>query len=245
MAAVLRPDAVRPIVIIPAHNESENLPFVLEELRASLPHVPMLVVDDGSTDGTTALLEGMHLRHLRLHSRIGVGGAVRAAIRYARAHGFNMIVRLDGDGQHRPEDIARLLEPILAGRAAATRGSRYTGEDRPKEQYSLKRLAQHALALCMSIITGTRITDPTSGFWAFGPDAVALLEEHHPTGYPEPELVLFLRRNGLAVEEVPVRMRVRRSGRSSLTLSRGTLAGARVLLALLLVPMRKIVKVPR
>jgi glycosyltransferase involved in cell wall biosynthesis len=180
-----------------------------------------------------------------LHQQVGVGGAVRTALRYAVMLGFDTVVRLDGDGQHRPDDIPRLLEPIRAGRAAATRGSRYIGEDRPRTGPSVRRFAQQALAACMSAITRTRITDPTSGLWAFGPQAVSLLAEHHPTGYPEPELVLFLRRNGLPVEEVPVRMRQRRAGRSTLTLSRGTIAGARVLLALLIVPLRQAVRVIR
>jgi hypothetical protein len=137
------------------------------------------------------------------------------------------------------------MAPILGGAADATRGSRYTGEDRPRERWSVRRLLQQALALSMSGVTRTRITDPTSGFWAFGPQASELLARHHPTGYPEPELVLFLKRNTLHVEEVPVRMRMRRGGRSSLTLSRGVLAGARVLLALLIVPIRETVRVLR
>jgi glycosyltransferase involved in cell wall biosynthesis len=245
MAAVLRPETVRPLVIIPAHNERENLTFVIGELRQAHPVIPLLVVDDGSTDGTVDLLRSLDVPYLRMHSVVGVGGAVRTALRYARVRGYTTVVRLDGDGQHRPGDISRLLEPIVAGRVDATRGSRYTGEDRPRERHSLKRLAQQALALAMSLVTRMRITDPTSGFWAFGPDALALLEQHHPTGYPEPELVLFLRRNSLAVEEVPVRMRSRQAGRSSLNLSRGIVAGARVLLALLVVPLRDVVQVPR
>jgi glycosyltransferase involved in cell wall biosynthesis len=233
------------VVIIPAHNESENLVFVIEELQTACPTLPLIVIDDGSTDGTADLLDRLQVRYLQLHQRVGVGGAVRTGIRYARMLGFNIVVRLDGDGQHQAADIPRLMAPILGGAAEATRGSRYTGEDRPRERWSVRRLLQQALALSMSVVTRTRITDPTSGFWAFGPQASELLARHHPTGYPEPELVLFLKRNTLHVEEVPVRMRVRRGGRSSLTLSRGVLAGARVLLALLIVPIRETVRVLR
>jgi hypothetical protein len=152
---------------------------------------------------------------------------------------------MDGDGQHEPRHVARLLEPITQGRADATLGSRYTTGGRPQRATAVRRAMQYLLAECMSTITGQSVTDPTSGFWAFGPAAVAVLAEHHPTGYPEPELLLFLRRNGLRLVEVPTDMRPRVAGQSTLTWARSWLAGARVLLALLIVPLRAPVKVPR
>jgi hypothetical protein len=100
-------------------------------------------------------------------------------------------------------------------------------------------LSQAALAGCLTVWTRQRFTDPTSGFWLFGPRAVRLLGRHHPTGYAEPELVLFLCRNGLRVGEVPIRMRPRRAGRTSITPARATLAFARTILALMMVPVRK------
>jgi hypothetical protein len=100
------------------------------------------------------------------------------------------------------------------------------------------RLVQRALAACLSAITGQRITDPTSGFCVLGPNAVALLAEHHPTGYSEPELRLFLKRNALRTIEVPVNGRSRRAGRTSLTAGRVAGAAARALLAMIVVPFR-------
>ena len=97
---------------------------------------------------------------------------------------------------------------------------------------------QRVLGACLGTITGRRVTDPTSGFCALGPHAVRFLAEHHPTGYPEPELRLLLDRNGLAVTEVPVRSRERLGGRTTLTPGRMTAAGARIFLALLIVPLR-------
>jgi glycosyltransferase involved in cell wall biosynthesis len=234
------------VVLIPAHNEAENLPFVIDELRACSPDVEILVVDDGSTDRTRSVLEPMQINYLRLHQQIGVGGAVRAGLRYAAMLGFDTVVRLDGDGQHRPEHLPLLLHPIASGSADAVLGSRYLGPAaRRSTMKSLRMAAQWVLAHCLSMLAGSALTDPTSGFWAFGPRAVALLSEHHPTGYPEPELLLLLHRNGLRVLEVPIDARPRRAGRSTLTMSRSGLAAIRVLFAMLVVPLREVVKLPR
>jgi hypothetical protein len=107
----------------------------------------------------------------------------------------------------------------------------------------MRRAGQYLLAPLLSLVVGRRVTDPTSGFWAFGPRAVRLLSEHHPTGYPEPELLLLLSRNGLRVVEVPIEMRERSGGRSSLTIRRAGVALARVLLAVVIVPLRARVEV--
>ena len=229
------------IVAIPVHNEAESLPAVLSELRATRPDLPVLVIDDASTDATRSVV-GPGTRYLRIDQHIGIGGAMRAGLRFASALGYDTVVRLDGDGQHPPEQIAALLEPIVTGRADAVLGSRYIAND-PERSRSIRRLVQYLLAACMTRVIGQTITDATSGAWAFGPVAVALLAEHHPTGYPEPELLLFLRRNALRIVEVPVSMRSRLAGRSSLNWARGSLAGARVLMAMLIVPLRRIVKV--
>jgi glycosyltransferase involved in cell wall biosynthesis len=229
------------IVAIPVRNEAESLPAVLSELRATRPDLPVLVIDDASTDATRSVV-GPDTRYLRIDQHIGIGGAMRAGLRFASALGYDTVVRLDGDGQHPPEQIAALLEPIVTGRADAVLGSRYITDDRERSR-SIRRLVQYLLAACMTRVIGQPITDATSGAWAFGPAAVALLAEHHPTGYPEPELLLFLRRNALRIVEVPVSMRSRLAGRSSLNWARGSLAGARVLMAMLIVPLRRIVKV--
>jgi glycosyltransferase involved in cell wall biosynthesis len=226
---------MRALVLLVAHNEAVNLPAVVAELRRVEPALDVLVVDDASDDGTPALLATLGVRYLRLGQRLGVGGAVRAGLRYARRRGYERVVRLDADGQHPPRDIAALLE-VLDGVDAVV-GSRYVGASGYRTPPG-RRLAQRALASGLSLMAGRKVTDPTSGFWGFGPRALALLCEHHPTGYPEPELHLLLARNRLAVREVGVAMRDRLGGRTTLTPPRVALALARAALAMVVVPLR-------
>lgn len=228
------------MVIVPALNEAANLPRVVAELRRVIPEARVLIVDDGSTDETAEMLPGLGVEWLAMPERVGVGGAVRAGIRYAARHGCRFVVRVDGDGQHRASDIRRLLSPALAGGADAVCGSRFL--DRPRRRRGLRRASQAGLAACLSLLTGRAVTDPTSGFWVFGPRAIRLLSRHHPTGYAEPELVLLLDRNGLRVAEVPIRMRPRRAGRTSLTAARSALALARTALAIIVVPLRRTIE---
>jgi len=226
----------RVLTLIPAHNEAASLPAVVGELRQRRGDLDVLVVDDGSSDHTTELLRGLGVKWLHWPERRGVGRAVRAGLRYAARQGYDLVVRLDADGQHHVEDIERLLAPLRAGRADVVLGSRFVSRNRARRPSPVQR----SLGALLSMITRRPVTDPTSGFWALGPRAVALLAEHHPGGYPEPELHLFLSRNALSVLEVDIQSRERLHGRSSLTPVRLLGAGARVALALIIVPFRGI-----
>jgi glycosyltransferase involved in cell wall biosynthesis len=236
-----RADDLQPhvlLAIVPAFNEGANLPRVVRELRAQAPLIDILIVNDGSTDETGELLPRLGVQWLTLPQRVGVGGAVRAGLRYAERRGYRFVVRIDGDGQHRPCDIGRLLAPVKAGRADAVIGSRFMHRRRWSPR--ALRTAQTALAICLTMLTRQRITDPTSGFCVFGPRAVSLLGRHHPTGYAEPELLLLLSRNGLRFAQVPIRIRPRLAGRTSLTPARAVVAFARTMLALVVVPLRQV-----
>ena len=230
----------RVIGVIPAHNEAATLSAVVAEVRAWCPGLDLLVVDDGSTDDTPDVVADLGVRSLRLSECMGVGSAMRAGLRYARRLGYDGVIRIDGDGQHHAADIRRVLAPLLEGEADVVLGSRFTGGSTPRPV--AVRALQRLLGACLSLVTGRRVTDPTSGFCAIGPRALRLLAEHHPTGYPEPELRLLLSRHGLTVEEVPVRSRDRLGGRTTLTAGRMTAAGARVLLALVIVPLRSVLR---
>jgi glycosyltransferase involved in cell wall biosynthesis len=233
-AALLNDEAV--LAVVPAHNEAGSLPHVVADIRHTCPGIAILVVDDGSVDGTAAVAASLGVRWLRLSERLGVGSAMRAGIRYAARRGFRAVVRLDGDGQHAASDVPAMLNPIRQGLADVVLGSRFTeSAATPKRQGWLR----HLLGVCLSRIIGRRVTDPTSGFWALGPRAMALLADDHPTGYPEPELLLLLDRRRLTTVEVPVRSQARAAGRTSLTAMRVAMAGTRVLLAMVIVPLRQ------
>jgi hypothetical protein len=224
----------RVLALIPAHNEAANLAAVVSDLRLRRPEIEILVVNDGSTDGTTGVLRELGVRWLSWPERRGLGHAIRAGLRYAARMGYQVVVRLDADGQHHADDVDQLLVPLSLGTADVVRGSRFAGT-RPT---NTPGLVQRLLGATLSALTSRSVTDPTSGFWAIGPRAVPMLAEHHPGGYPEPELHLFLSRNSLRVVEVQVQSRPRLHGRSTLTAVRLISAAARVVLAIIIVPLR-------
>jgi glycosyltransferase involved in cell wall biosynthesis len=205
------------LALLPAFNEAACLASVVAELRAAQPQVDVLVVDDGSTDETPVLLRTLPVRWIRLNSHLGLGSAVRTGLRYARAAGYSLVVRLDADGQHPPAELSNLLEPLRRQRCDAVVGSRFRRAGDLRASPLVRRRAQMALGRMMSLLTGRTVTDPTSGFWAFGPRAIQMLADIHPTGHSEPELAMLLSRNAFAVEEVTVTMRPRLAGRSSLS----------------------------
>lgn len=219
------------LVIVPAHNEAASLPSVVAEVRAALPHADLLVVDDGSQDGTQALLSSAGVPSLRFPRRVGLGTAVRAGLVHGFTRGYGVVVRMDGDGQHDARDIPPILEPLSRG-ADVVVGTRFHSPSTSADQATPRRFVQRTLSTVLSRVTGRPVTDATSGFCAFGPRAVALLTSRHPPGYPEVELRLLLHREGLEVQEVPVRERPRLAGRTTLTPARLALAAARAAFAI-------------
>ncbi|MBV8756650.1 MAG: glycosyltransferase family 2 protein [Deltaproteobacteria bacterium] len=203
---------MRVLVIIPAYNEEHALPALLGELRA-LPNldaqVTPVVIDDGSTDATAKVAEEHGARVLRMCKNLGIGGAVQSGIRLAFREGFDFAAQIDGDGQHPPGELAKLMG--AAGDADLVVGYRDKGPTT-----LLRRIGSWWLRVVLRVTTGVKCNDPTSGFRLYGPRALALFDSEYPYDYPEPEALAIARARGLRVNEVLVTMRERQGGQSSI-----------------------------
>jgi glycosyltransferase involved in cell wall biosynthesis len=253
--------AVRRIAIVPAFNEEESVPAVIEEIRAFDRDFAVVVVDDGSTDGTAAAATGLGAHVVRLPFNLGIGGAVQTGFRYAFEHGFELAVRVDGDGQHDPAQLGLLLGPILADEADIVVGSRFAPVDAegghgvrpggagvagdassPEGGYRSsrsRRIGISILAKTLSMIVHRRVTDPTSGFQALNRKAIALFAADYPHDYPEVEAALMVHKHELRMTEVPVQMRERAAGQSSIGALASVYYMVKVMLALFVGLFRK------
>jgi glycosyltransferase involved in cell wall biosynthesis len=222
---------VRRIAIVPAYNEAGNIGRVVDELRAFDAGLDVVVVSDGSVDSTAAVAAEHGAHVVSLPFNLGIGGAVQTGFRYAWENGYELAVRCDGDGQHDPAELPKVLEPVLAGTADIVVGSRFVG-DAGYRSSAARRVGIRLLATIVSAIARQRVTDTTSGFQALNRKALALFAADYPHDYPEVEGMVMTIRHKLRLQEVSVRMREREHGRSSITALRSIYYMAKVLLAL-------------
>jgi glycosyltransferase involved in cell wall biosynthesis len=223
---------MRRIAIVPAFNEEQNVGRVIDEIRAVDPTFDVVVVDDGSYDGTAAVAHARGARVLRLPFNLGIGGAVQTGFRFAFENGYDLAVRVDGDGQHDPAELDKILAPVLAGEADIAVGSRFAGNQEGYRSSRSRRVGIRLLASVVSRIVGRRVTDTTSGFQALNKKGIALFARDYPHDYPEVEATIMVFRHRLRSVEVPVSMRERAGGRSSITALRSVYYMVKVLLAI-------------
>jgi hypothetical protein len=223
---------LRRVAIVPALNEERALPAVIAELRAFDPGLDVVVVDDGSADGTAGVARSLGARVLRLPFNLGIGGAVQTGFRFAFENDYDLAVRVDGDGQHDAAQLGRLIAPVLAGEADIVVGSRFASDEHGYRSSRARRVGIRLLARVVSRIVGQRVTDTTSGFQALNRHGIALFARDYPHDYPEVEATVMVFRHRLRLIEVPVTMRERGGGRSSVTSLRSVYYMVKVLLAI-------------
>jgi len=223
---------VRRVALVPAFNEEANVGRVIDEIRASDPSLDVVVVDDGSYDRTAEVAHAHGATVVRLPFNLGIGGAVQTGFRFAFEHGYDMAVRIDGDGQHDPSQLDRILAPVVADEADIAVGSRFAGDRDGYRSSRSRRVGIRLLAWVVSRIVGRRVTDTTSGFQALNRRAIELFAHDYPHDYPEVEATIMVSRHRLRSVEVPVSMRERVGGRSSITALRSVYYMVKVLLAI-------------
>jgi glycosyltransferase involved in cell wall biosynthesis len=229
---------VRKIAIVPAYNEQGAIGAVIEEIRAFDPTFAVVVVDDGSYDATAAVARRHQARVIRLPYNLGIGGAVQTGFRYAHEHGYDLAARIDGDGQHDPAELGPLLDTVATGRADICVGSRFAGSDGYRSSRS-RRMGIRILARAVSFLTRQRVTDTTSGFQVLNRKTLALFAADYPHDYPEVEAAVMLHKHRLRLAEVPVSMRERSAGESSITTLRSIYYMIKVMLAIFVGSLRR------
>lgn len=201
------------LLVLPCYNEADSLPKLLPEVLKLYPARQVLVVDDGSVDGTAAVARAFGVHCVSLVRNCGIGGAVQTGFLFAVRNGFEAAVQVDGDGQHPPDQIARMLEGVDG--ADLVIGSRFVGEKSFQSSF-LRRGGIRLISGVLRILFGLRAKDVTSGLRLYGPRALKLFADSYPMDYPEPLALALAHEAGLRVKEVPVIMRERLGGRSSI-----------------------------
>lgn len=231
-------------IVIPCYNESGNIAPVIRDLYENLPGACILVVDDCSKDDSAGVAKATGLAEvIRLPVNLGVGGAVQAGFKYAVRRNYQYAVKFDGDGQHRAENIVALLDVLDKKEADVVIGSRFIGDLGGFKSTFFRRFGINVFKVVNSLLIRQLITDNTSGFRAYNRESLEFMERYYPAfDYPEPEEVVLLGKNHFRIREVPVKMKERLSGKSSINVKKSFYFMTKVLFAVFMVALRPPVK---
>lgn len=203
------------LIIIPAYNEEENIKNVVENIKANFPQYDYVVINDGSTDGTAEICVREHYTMLNLPINLGIGGAVQAGYRYARANHYDVAIQIDGDGQHDISYAGEMIKLIESKQADVVIGSRFL-ENKGFQSSGARRTGIKILSGLIKLCTGVRVKDVTSGFRAVNRDFIWVYSQDYSNDYPEPEAIVSAVMYGGTIREIPVIMSERQGGESSI-----------------------------
>jgi glycosyltransferase involved in cell wall biosynthesis len=208
-------DGPRILLVIPCYNEEASIGDLLEEIAAASAEYHTLVIDDGSSDSTSAVASA-HSRVARLIENLGIGGAVQTGIKYAARNAYDFCIQIDGDGQHNPREIGALLDAYRRQPHNIIIGSRFIRSAGFRSTTS-RRLGSKLIAAALNyLFAGDRITDPTSGMRLLDRRAIEFFARRYPLDFPEPISLAWAMRSGLTIAETAVEMRARATGESSI-----------------------------
>jgi len=203
------------IVIIPAYNEEENIEKVISKIKEVASDFDYIVINDCSIDNTLEICRKNKIPVINLPINLGIGGAMQTGYLYAKQNNYDIAVQIDGDGQHDPDYLKRLVEPIEMDKYDFVTGSRFI-EKEGFQSSVLRRIGINYFRVLLKMLIGKSITDATSGFRACNKDIIEYFAKHYPSDYPEPEAIVALARKKYRIIEVAVKMKEREQGFSSI-----------------------------
>jgi len=228
------------LAIVPAYNEEKNILRVIDDLLSIDLALDILVVNDGSADGTSQTAKATEkVQVMDLPKNLGIGGAVQAGFKFAERNGYRMAIQFDGDGQHIASEVPKLLAVLEAGNANMVIGSRFLKRHKGFRSTFVRRFGIRTFMVLNSFIIGQKITDNTSGFRAYDRKTIEFLASYYPVDYPEPEAVILLGKNGFLIVEEVARMRERLEGGSSISGVKSVYYMIKVILAIFMTALRK------
>ena len=221
------------LLIIPAYNEEEALRSLIEEIKTVCSGMDYLVVSDCSSDDTDRLLSELGANYITLPSNMGIGGAVQSGYRYAAQNGYDIAIQIDGDGQHDVRFVKDMVKLIEDKQADVVIGSRFIDKEGFQSSQA-RRIGIRILSMLIRLMCGAKVKDVTSGFRAVNRRFIELFAENYPDDYPEPEVIVTAKLYGAVIKELPVVMRERTTGKSSINLKRSIYYMIKVSLAIII-----------
>lgn len=230
--------SLKKLIIVPAFNEEENIEKTVEMIRQESDFFDYVIINDCSTDRTKEICESRGYCIINLPTNLGIGGAVQTGYKYALRRGYEMAVQVDGDGQHDPKFLQKMAEYMKENNLDMVIGSRFI-EKKGFQSSALRRTGIRFFSVLIRLLTGEKITDPTSGLRIVGKDVLEIFAKEYPKDYPEPESIVTVLDRGFKVGEVPVVMKERDGGKSSISLGKSVYYMVKVSLAILFEKIRK------
>lgn len=229
---------MKKLIIIPAYNEEANIEKTVTAIKKNAQGFDYIIINDCSTDNTKTICEKNNYNVVNLPINLGIGGAVQTGYRYAYEHNYDVAVQVDGDGQHNPEFLIGMAEYLMKYKLDMVIGSRFIEKKGFQSSYA-RRMGIKFFTGLIYLVTGKKITDPTSGLRMVGRNAMNLFAHDYPRDYPEPESVVAILRRNMKVQEIPVIMKERDGGVSSISLKKSIYYMIKVPLAILIERIRK------
>lgn len=229
---------MKKLIIIPAYNESESIENTVRDIIENAHGFDYVVINDCSKDNTREICEKNNFNIVNLPINLGIGGAVQTGYIYAMKYGYDIAVQVDGDGQHDPAFLERMAEVLVNEKQDMVIGSRFIDKEGFQSSV-MRRVGIKYFNILIKILTGKNITDPTSGLRMINRNIIALFAENYPKDYPEPESVVFALKRGMKVKEIPVVMRSRQGGVSSINPKKSIYYMIKVSLAIVLERLRR------